>query len=96
MSCADAQVAVIGGGVVGCAVAHALARRQQVPRAATLESKLERVLRFLADSFRDARLVDPANPDNVVTDDLRESDKALVTSAAQAACRAPGWEWIVW
>ncbi len=86
----------VGSFVLELAAAHALAGCPQGPPAATLEDKLERVLRFLADSFLHVRLVDPANPDNVVTDDLRESDKALVTSAAQTACRAPGWDWIVW
>jgi len=82
----------VGSFVLELAAAHALARGP----AATLEDKLECVLRFLAERFLEARLVDPANPENVVTDDLREADKGLVMSAAQSAVRAPGWEWVVW
>jgi glycerol-3-phosphate dehydrogenase len=43
MPSADAQVAVIGGGVVGCAVAHALARRGV--RTLLLEAEAELALR---------------------------------------------------
>ncbi len=82
----------VGSFVLELAAAHALAAAP----AGTLEGRLERVLRFLAESFRDARLVDPANAENVVTDDLRESEKALVAAAAENSCRAPAWEWVVW
>jgi hypothetical protein len=82
----------VGSFVLELAAAHALAGG----KGRTLEDKLECVLRFLADSWLDARLVDPANPENVVTDDMREPDKALVMSAAQNAVKAPGWEWVVW
>src|ERR1700682_3209862 len=40
MSSADTQVAVIGGGVVGCAVAHALTRRGVEPLLLEAESAL--------------------------------------------------------
>jgi hypothetical protein len=79
----------VGSFVLELAAAHALARGRLGKQAGTRPA-------IPGDSFLNERLVDPANPDNVVTDDLRELDKLLVTSAAQTACRAPGWEWIVW
>jgi hypothetical protein len=86
----------VGSFVLELAAARALAGAPSGCGAPSLEDKLERVMQFLAESFLEARLVDPANPDHVVTDDVRETDKAMVASAAEAACRAPGWEWVVW
>jgi hypothetical protein len=86
----------VGSFVLELAAAHALARCPQVAPAATLESKLEARPAISGRLLPRHAARGPASPDNVVTDDLRESDKALVTSAARAACRAPDWEWIVW
>lgn len=61
-----------------------------------MEERLERVLRFLADGFMEARLVDPANSNNVVTDDLHYAEKAAIAQAAQRACQQTGWERVVW
>ena len=51
-----------------------------------------RVLEFLAGDFRGARLVDPGNSNNVVSDVLTEEEKVRVASAAEISLRHLGWE----
>jgi hypothetical protein len=74
----------------------AAARALRDSDGATLEDRVERVLRFLADEYVDARLVDPANSNNVVSDDVHFLQKSPVADAARAALDAGRWERIVW
>ena len=60
-----------------------------------LEERFRRVLRFLSDDFMEARLIDPANSANVVTDEIEWGRKTAIADAARAACGAP-WERVVW
>ena len=60
-----------------------------------LEERFRRVLRFLSDDFMEARLVDPANSANVVTDEIEWGRKRAIADAARAACEAD-WERVVW
>jgi hypothetical protein len=61
----------------------------------TLEDRFAAVLRFLAESFLEARLADPANAGNIVTDDIDWGRKVAIAEAAQKAASAP-WERVVW
>ena len=61
-----------------------------------LESRVERVLRFLANEFEEARLVDPANGSNVVSEDLRWAEKRAVAGAARRSLGETCWERVVW
>ena len=60
-----------------------------------LEERFRRVLRFLGGEFMEARLVDPANSANVVTDEIEWGRKRAIADAARAACEAD-WERVVW
>lgn len=82
----------VGSFVLELVVAQVLRERE----GASLEERVERVLRFLADSFLEARLVDPANPENVVTDELHYAQRRPVAEAAQRACGQGSWERVVW
>jgi hypothetical protein len=61
----------------------------------SLESRVQRVFEFLRDSFVNARFVDPANTNNVVSDDLTNAQKLAIAAAAGRARSAPYWEHIV-
>lgn len=54
------------------------------------------VLRYLAESFSTARLVDPANTANVISDDLTVAEKVAIALAARTSRAQSRWESIVW
>ena len=49
-----------------------------------------RVLEYLQSDFSNARIVDPANTNNIISDDLNSSEKALIM---QAAKKSSGGKW---
>lgn len=53
------------------------------------------VLGYLADSFPTARLVDPSNTANIVSDDLSMAEKEAIARAAQASQSQNSWDYIV-
>lgn len=54
------------------------------------------VLGFLANDFKNRRYLDPANTNNVVSDDLTFSERKLIQRAAQDTRRKGEWSQIVW
>ena len=80
---------------VGSFVLELAAARAATTRERTLEDRLASVLGFLAGEFESARLVDPANSNNVVTDDIEWFRKRDVAAAAAQALEGP-WERAVW
>jgi SMODS domain-containing protein len=54
------------------------------------------VLQFLAGDFRNRRYIDPANSNNVVSDDLDAAGKRAVQVAAQESIEKRTWQEIVW
>lgn len=50
---------------------------------------------YLRDSFAAARVVDPANTNNIISDDLTVAEKQKISVAARAAREAPYWSQIV-
>lgn len=54
-----------------------------------------KVLEYLRDTFSSARFVDPANTNNVISDDLTDSEKAKVRAAAIQSLAAPTWDKII-
>ena len=54
------------------------------------------VLGFLAADFVNRRYLDPANTNNVISDDLSISERRLIQSAAQIARTKKLWSQIVW
>ena len=61
----------------------------------SLESRVQGVFEYLRDSFTDARFVDPANTNNIVSDDLTVAEKKAISSAARTARAEPYWEGVV-
>lgn len=54
------------------------------------------VLSFLQDDFVNKRYIDPANANNVVSDDLGSSEKQIIRRAAAAARMHRDWSQVVW
>jgi hypothetical protein len=57
----------------------------------SIEKRVHAVFRYLQNSFVNARFVDPANTNNVISDDLTQAAKQKISSAAAAALQAPYW-----
>jgi hypothetical protein len=71
-------------------VARALAGQ-----AATLEANVSLIFEYLRDSFTSARFVDPANTNNVISDELTASERQKVVNAGKAARETQYWEDII-
>lgn len=54
-----------------------------------LSDNVLKVFHYLRNTFSNSRVVDPANTNNIVSDDLTISEKVKITSAAEQALRAP-------
>ena len=54
------------------------------------------VLRYFAGRLAQAVIRDPANPDNVVSDDLTHAQKKTIAQAAHKALEDDDWERIIW
>lgn len=61
----------------------------------TLSDNVWKVFEYLRDRFTSARVVDPANTNNIISDDLTAPDKAKVKAAAAHALNAKYWSEIV-
>ncbi len=63
----------------------------------TLSQRVIGVFDYLRDSFPTARIADPANTNNIISEDLTAQEKARVSAAAKAAreAAASSWEDIV-
>lgn len=53
------------------------------------------VFEYLRDKFTNARVVDPANTNNIISDDLSAADRAKIKAAAERALSATDWGQIV-
>lgn len=51
----------------------------------TLSDRVRRVLEYLRDSFVNARVMDPANTNNIISDDLSFAERTIVAAAAARA-----------
>jgi len=58
-------------------------------------SNVWKVFEYLRDSFANARVVDPANTNNVISEDLNAAQKSKVIAAARQALAASDWSQIV-
>lgn len=54
------------------------------------------VLEYLRDSLVNARVIDPANSNNTVSDDLSSAEKQVVANAAATSRNKPYWSDIIW
>jgi hypothetical protein len=61
----------------------------------TLERRVQIVFEYLRDTFATARVVDPANSNNFISDDVTDGEKLKIIAAAKAARNAANWNEIV-
>lgn len=61
-----------------------------------LETNILEVLRYLRDKFKDAKVVDPANSNNIISDDLTTLGKLLISLQASSSCLQSNWNKIIW
>jgi hypothetical protein len=61
----------------------------------TLSSNVWNIFQYLRDTFPSARIVDPANTNNIISDDLSASERANLRAAAERALAASDWNQIV-
>jgi hypothetical protein len=54
------------------------------------------VLEYLQNSFVNARVVDPANANNTISDDLNSVEKQIIVDAASNSRKEQYWEKIIW
>lgn len=64
-------------------------------KAGDLSDRFWSVLLYLRDSFATARLVDPANSANVISDELSYATKIAVQNAATTSCSKKSWPEII-
>jgi hypothetical protein len=61
----------------------------------TLSSNVWKVFEYLRDTFPSARVVDPANTNNIISDDLNTTERATIRAAAIQALKATDWADII-
>ncbi len=61
----------------------------------SIESRVQAVFRYIQNSIENARFVDPANTNNVISDDLTQTAKKALSRAAGEAQTAPYWKDII-
>lgn len=62
---------------------------------AGLSANVWNVFAYLRDTFPGARIIDPANTNNIISDDLSQAEKNAVRDAAAAALKASDWNQII-
>jgi len=65
-------------------------------RALNFEDRITEVLRYLVEEFETARIIDPANTTNIVSDDLDDDEKEKIVRYARNSYDAKYWEEIIW
>jgi hypothetical protein len=65
-------------------------------RDTSLANRVSAVLLYLRDEFGSARVVDPANSNNVISDDLGPEEKRVIAAAAGKCLMMRSWEQILW
>jgi hypothetical protein len=73
-------------------VLHAL----ETERFGQLSENVFAVLRYLSSRFEQAVVRDPANPDNVLSNDLSAGDKKAIAKVAREAFCDENWKKILW
>jgi hypothetical protein len=73
-------------------VLHAL----ETGRFGQLADNILAVLRYLSAHFEQASVRDPANPENILSNDLSAGDKKAIAKAARSALYDENWKRILW
>lgn len=61
-----------------------------------LSSNLWTVFEYLAYKFKEARIEDPSNSSNIISDDLSKEEKQVIANKAQLTLQQSFWENIIW
>jgi len=61
----------------------------------TLSGNVWKVFEYLRDRFSNARVVDPANTNNIISDDLTIAEQSKIKATAEQALNATNWSQIV-
>jgi hypothetical protein len=61
-----------------------------------LENNFGKVIIYLRDEFAGKRFVDPANTNNVISDDLSLAQKQSIANKADLSARQRNWNQVVW
>lgn len=61
----------------------------------TLSERVWKALTYLRDNLATARVVDPSNTNNIISDDLSIPERTAIVTAARAAMAAKNWSEIV-
>jgi len=61
----------------------------------TLAQRVWTAFQYLRDRFPAARVIDPANTNNVISDDLNDAERGKIRTAAVSALAATDWNQIV-
>ena len=69
---------------------------QECPTHTGLGARMARVLKYVAEEFERARVIDPANTNNVISDDLGAEEKGTVARAARKSLGMSAWESVIW
>lgn len=64
--------------------------------ATDLEGQFIQVLNWLGANITNARFVDPANTNNIISDDLTAKEKLAIAQRAQMLQKATNWNQVVW
>lgn len=65
-------------------------------RKIKLSSKLERIFEFLYFDFENARIVDPANTNNIISEELNKAEKEKIKTKAYSSLNANSWSDVIW
>jgi hypothetical protein len=65
-------------------------------RTDQLADNVWKVLGYLVDTFKDARFVDPANANNIISDDLTAAEKQSIVKQAASSRAQQYWSSIIW
>lgn len=78
--------------VLEMAVIDALANA----RTGNLAANVLTILEYLGKNIETARYVDPANSNNIISDDCTQAEKKAISAKAKQSRGQPTWEGIVW
>jgi len=62
----------------------------------SLEKNIGLIFKYLAVDFENARVVDPANTSNIISDDLTAAEKKKISNTAKECLEKPCWDQIIW
>jgi hypothetical protein len=65
-------------------------------RIGALADNVLEAIRFVANNLIAARIIDPSNTNNIISDDLTIAEKQFIVAQANSTLRAGNWNQVVW